>query len=612
MTAQEIRAANLQAVDAARRQLSFGPLGRVLEKAKIEEARGLNPAPAVATLDAETGTLYVRADFQKNGKPGTQAFWLAVVGHGMLHLALGHAARREERDPLLWNAACDLVVDRLLLALAPVRREELLTPADLPGSEEEVYEILRETKNLGTIRTWAGDGRPDILHLGRWHAHQPEWELRFSQGIREAAADAIETTSDALLESEGSREKLWAPIQRARRWVYHNLPVLGAVAEQVKVICDADLCERMHVPIAAVCGYLGEMYIYPKADLTPEEWLFVYVHELLHVALLHQSRTAGRNPEIFNWANDFVINGWLVEMGVGRLPKIGALYDPALAGLTSEEVYDLLMADRKRCKNLRTFAGAQGDCLSDVFGRRIWRGDVSTLDDMWRRCLQAGMALHGSRGRGLVPAALMEEIQSLFTPPVPWDVELARWMDLHVPLPRDWRRTYARASRRQASTPEIPRPARYIPQETLDACTFGVVLDTSGSMDRALLGRALGAIASYGEARDVPAVRIVMCDAQPYDRGYVAPTELRGVYPVAGRGGTVLQPALNFLLSRGDFPASAPIMVITDGYCEVDILCPREHCFVMPRRDADADKYRTLRTSAPVFRVLKEDFSNDA
>src|SRR5205814_4072375 len=132
----------------------------------------------------------------------------------------------------------------------------------------------------------------------------------------------------------------------------------------------------------------------------------------------------------------------------------------------------------------------------------------------------------------------------------------------NVPMVREKLRTYARASRRQSSTPDIPRPARYVPQEWRDACTFGVVLDTSGSMDRELLGRALGAIASYSEARDVPRVRLVLCDAAPYDQGYVAPTDLRGVYPVRGRGGTVLQPAVNHLISRPDFPPTAPVMII--------------------------------------------------
>jgi predicted DNA-binding transcriptional regulator YafY len=51
--------------------------------------------------------------------------------------------------------------------------------------------------------------------------------------------------------------------------------------------------------------------------------------------------------------------------------------------------------------------------------------------------------------------------------------------------------------------------------------TFGVVLDTSGSMERTVLARALGTIASYATSRDVPAVRVVFCDAAPYDEGYL-------------------------------------------------------------------------------------------
>ena len=134
-----------------------------------------------------------------------------------------------------------------------------------------------------------------------------------------------------------------------------------------------------------------------------------------------------------------------------------------------------------------------------------------------------------------------------------------------------------------------------------------VVLDTSGSMDRELLGRALGAIASYAEAREVPAVRLVLCDAAPYDQGIVAPADLRGIFPIRGRGGTVLQPAISFLVSRPDFPSAAPVMIITDGWCEEELLVPREHCFVLPRKSWKEGAI-PLRTLAPVFRVLKEEY----
>src|SRR5262249_47671619 len=222
-----------------------------------------------------------------------------------------------------------------------------------------------------------------------------------------------------------------------------------------------------------------------------------------------------------------------------------------------------------------------GDVLFDSPGGRIYRGEVTTLDDLYRRCLSAGLSC---MGRGTVPAGLLEEIQALFSPAPPWDVELGRWIEADVPMVREVRRSYARASRRQAATPDIPRPARYVPQEWLDACTFGVVLDTSGSMDRELLGRALGTIAAYCEAREVPAVRLVLCAAAPSGRGFVAPTDLRGIFPVQGRGGTVLQPAIHHLLSRPDFPPTAPVMILTDGWCEEELVVPREHCFVLPRK----------------------------
>jgi hypothetical protein len=63
-------------------------------------------------------------------------------------------------------------------------------------------------------------------------------------------------------------------------------------------------------------------------------------------------------------------------------------------------------------------------------------------------------------------------------------------------------------------------------------------------MDRTLLAKALGAIASYSMSRDVPLARVVFCDAHPYDQGYMPPEEIAGRVKVRGRGGTVLQPGV--------------------------------------------------------------------
>lgn len=612
---------NEMAIAEAKRWITNSPLGALLSLVQIELCQGLPDDPKMGAVDPINRVIYLNPYFDPKRKISPQQSdfswggWTDALAHLLLHLGLNHAARREDREPLIWNAACDVAINHLI-GLFGFTGSKLFTLEDYEisdrtiASEEAIYDAIQEARAVyrsrADIVTYAGGNRPDILGMNRLQSYDSVFEAKLAEAIRMSVQMALQETAEKLNEDAEQQSKVWPPVARAKRWIMTELPLLGALAAEIRVFADAKLCERMDIPVAAVNGFLGEMYLNTDchSTFTDAEVLFVYAHELLHVALFHHTRCAGRDPEIWNWACDFVINSWLVEMGVGQLPKIGGLYDPRLAGMSAEQVYDLLVQDRKRCKGLRGFRGGLGDILMDK-GYRIYRGDVTTLDDVYRRCLAAGLSCQGM-GRGLVPAGLVEEIKSLFTPPVPWDVELGKWMEQHIPSPDEFRRSYARASRRQASTPEIPRPATYIPQEVLDACTFGVVLDTSGSMDRQLLGRALGAIASYAEARDVPAVRLVMCDARPYDRGFLASTELRGQFPIMGRGGTVLQPAVAYLTSRPDFPTTAPIMILTDGYCEEEILCAREHCFLLPRKRWQEGAV-SLRTSAPVFRVLKED-----
>ena len=113
--------------------------------------------------------------------------------------------------------------------------------------------------------------------------------------------------------------------------------------------------------------------------------------------------------------------------------------------------------------------------------------------------------------------------------------------------------------------------------------TFGVVVDTSGSMSAKQIGMALGSIASYAAAKDVPFVRIIFCDAKATDAGYLAPEDIAGRVKVTGRGGTILQPGVDCLEQANDFPKDGPILIITDGEIENDLKVRREHAFLLPR-----------------------------
>ncbi len=64
-------------------------------------------------------------------------------------------------------------------------------------------------------------------------------------------------------------------------------------------------------------------------------------------------------------------------------------------------------------------------------------------------------------------------------------------------------------------------------------------------MSAKLIGYALGAVASYSDAKDAPYTRVIFCDAAAYDAGYLSPEDTAGRVEVKGRGGTVLQPGVD-------------------------------------------------------------------
>lgn len=501
---------------------------------------------------------------------GTEAEWAWVVAHLVLHLGFGHLDADRSVDAVSRAARCTVVTRfqrQLRLGVAPWH-----IPQELPGSDEERLSEL-----------WRLTGVPKMLEAQEDHLPGPfafvdgelSWADRLAVGLSTAASEAVAEAGAGRPAGSIDPDHPW---EQARHWFVNAFPLLGALAAGFTIVADVDVARSMQISVAAVDASTAEIFINPLVRMEAEERRFVLAHEMLHAALRHGERVGPRDPYLWNVAADFVVNGWLVEMGVGRIPE-GVLYDPALKGRGVEDVYDEITKNLRRFRKLATLRGRDlGDMLDHSTPRRE---SVDGLDDFYRRALSGGYAYHQRLGRGLVPEGLAEEIRVLEHPPPPWDVELAHWFDRHF-RPLDRVRSYARASRRQASTPDIPRPGRLPPPVHERDRTFGVVLDTSGSMAPTLMGKALGAIASYAAARDVPAARVVFCDAIAYDAGYLAVEDIAGRVKVRGRGGTMLQPGIDLLECAPDFPAAGPILIITDGYCDV-LRVRREHAYLIPR-----------------------------
>lgn len=514
--------------------------------------------------------------------------WAYAIAHCQLHLAFGHfdADKIPERaNVYLWNMACDMYIAKFLADIKFGKslhgNEDVFLGS--PRDEHAIYEMLVEKHLENTEQRW-GTGQkygldmkgldfPRIYEKGAENPHT----RTFATALAEAATEAVSEAGG--LEECAGKHSLSKP-QRAAKWFVNHYPLLGGIASAFKIIEDYRLCIREEIQIAAIDVEIGEIYINPTARLNEAEWKFVLAHEYLHAGLDHYGRRQGRDTFLWNVACDYVINGWLCEMQIGSMPQEGLLYEEELKNLSAENIYDLLIYKLRKYTDYNTFRGyGKGDVIGGEKG--ILSSGVN-LDEFCKSALMQGLEYQSCSGRGCIPAGLIEEIRALSMPPIPWDVELARWFDEQF-QPMEKTRTYARPSRRQGSTPEIPRPRSIVKDEVRDSRTFGVVIDTSGSMSVKMIGKALGSIASYAVAKNVLYVRVVFCDAYAYDAGYMTPEEIAGNVEVKGRGGTELQPAVNLLESAKDFPKDGPILLITDGMIENQMSIRRKHAFLLPK-----------------------------
>jgi predicted metal-dependent peptidase len=516
-----------------------------------------------------------------------EAHWLGIFALAMLVLAVGGPRRLPTPSSLSDLAA----------QLAALHWWHQLRVGTLPEHFELPAELLHWGRNpVETIVTRLRSEPPDEVLDGAWtltrstsplmlpgeknthwgaHGQQTiSHEQVFAQALVDNARKALQLQHDASHPPRpGSNPNSNAA--RARRWLISHYPLLGSLLTQFELVEDAAVCERMDISIAAVQISTGEIFINPRRQLGLEQAKFVVAHEVLHAGLNHSSRRQGREPFLWNVACDFVINDWLVGMNLGIPPEGGLLFDEALRGWPAEDIYLRLASDLRVRRRLATLRGDDVDMLDERPGKFF-----TDREEFCRRALMQGLDYHQSVGRGALPAGLVEAIRTLNQPAIPWQARLAEWIQERCPLP-ERRRSWARPSRRQSATPDIPRPRFVEPDDERGTRTFGVIIDTSGSMQRDELGKALGAVVAYSQAQAVKQVRLVYCDAQPYDEGFVAIDALAARVQVRGRGGTVLQPAVNLLLSRADFPKECPILIITDGLCERDLQVQRDHAFLI-------------------------------
>jgi predicted metal-dependent peptidase len=306
--------------------------------------------------------------------------------------------------------------------------------------------------------------------------------------------------------------------------------------------------------------------------LRPKEIEFLFGHEVLHCVYDHFGRRGDRDPQLFNVANDFAVNGDLKKHRVGEfITSVPCLYDSKYEGMSSEEIYDDLYKNAEKIslsdlvdKLLDDHLDGEGDGgedegEDDKNGRgkkpKISAEERQKIKDEIKEAVLAAAA--ASDGAGNLPAGVKRLIQDMTAPKMNWR-ELLR-MQLESTIKSDF--TWMRASRRGWHMDAVMPGMKN--DEMID---IAIAIDASGSIDERMLKDFLSEVQGIMDQFQAYKIHIVTFDTRVYNPETYNSDNLDSIcdYEVKGGGGTDFDCIFSYLKEEQIEPKR--LVVFTDGY----------------------------------------------
>lgn len=391
-------------------------------------------------------------------------------------------------------------------------------------------------------------------------------------------------------------------LMRARSALVTSQPFYGCLALHL------DLVEDRSVPTMETDG---RALFYAPAfvqSLSEPELIGVVAHEVTHLAYMHHVRRGGRDPEVWNRACDYAINRDLRAAGFA-LPA-GGLFSPEFDGQGAEQIFATLWGRRQQPQAQAPEPQSQNDPGDDdgeagdsaggpqdgpgeaqdgegedgdgapgnsaganpgaagqgsqaggdpggCGGIRDAAPDASGIADAageMESIVRQAIAV-AAAGAGEIPGALARLLAELNRPRINWRETVERFIDDAASRVLSWSRPDKR----------FLGGDFYMPGRQRDSVgELAVVVDTSGSIDDAVLNAFASEVQGILDSGRVERVHVAYVDAdvqgwQAFEAGDVVALE-----PVGG-GGTRFDVAWRHLAEQA--PDAAAIIYLTDLDC---------------------------------------------
>jgi predicted metal-dependent peptidase len=299
------------------------------------------------------------------------------------------------------------------------------------------------------------------------------------------------------------------------------------------------------LPTAATNGL--DLIINPDffMSLSQDEQVFLLLHESLHPALMHICRIGTRNHMKWNAAGDYVINHMLIERGF-KMPK-GGLHDPKYAGMSTDEVYDLL-SDSQECP-MPDLIALEGEGGAGDSGMSAQELEDKINDMLIRAQIQSKMS---GDAPGSIPGMIQIYLDNLLTPKLPWYQLLRRWLTDSIKDDYSFRKPNRRF---------LPR--YYMPTLFSDGLgEIAIAVDASGSVSDMEFKRFVTEAHQILKQLKPKKLSLIQFDAGIRSVDQVDSAEALMRLKFHGRGGTLIQPVLDWANEH----KPKLLLIFSDGY----------------------------------------------
>lgn len=365
-----------------------------------------------------------------------------------------------------------------------------------------------------------------------------------------------------------------ASLVQARVYLLINHAFFGNLATRLQLVDATKWC-----PTAATDGrrfYYNREFI---KKLTRQELVFLVGHEVLHCVYDHIGRRSSRDPQLWNMANDYIVNYTLVKERIGDMIKGGLYSDKYTDEMTSEEVYELLKQNNAQVQMTIDMhldgsegddkkKGGQGDEDGDGSGKQTVTVNIqgdgdgppvlteAELNEI-RNEVRAAVISAAQQSAGNVPAGVKRLIKDITEPKMDWRELLE--MQIKSSIRDDW--TFRRLSRRTWSTGCI------LPgQNDTDTIDVEVFIDTSGSITEQMLKDFLSEVKGIMEMFPEFRLGVATFDTRVYNYKVFTQETADQIleYEIKGGGGTDFMACWEFLKQEEIEPNT--LVMFTDGY----------------------------------------------